>query len=263
MPYHDYQAVFAKNQAFFVEGNYEQYIQGRFANLKHTFLIRSPLKSIPSCCRACNKCGFSSLPSENGIRELYDLFKTVQQVDPTPVVIDADDLLMNPRELMEQYCNATGLPFEESMLSWTPGVVSDWTEFSKSGMKQPWWAPVSWSPHHPMQHCYHPLQISQKKLKMLYSKHFHYMKPCTLLGWNHRLRKFLWFFLHDNRNTDCPNAYIAHVSCFQSRLSTVGSETSWAALLVNLLATSSSLWGADIIYCIPFVTHFLILDTQH
>ena len=115
--------MFAKNQAFFVEGNYEQYIQGRFANLKHTFLIRSPLKSIPSCCRACNKCGFSSLPSENGIRELYDLFKTVQQVDPTPVVIDADDLLMNPRGLMEQYCNATGLPFEESMLSWTPGVV--------------------------------------------------------------------------------------------------------------------------------------------
>ena len=129
--------MFAKNQAFFVEGNYEQYTQGSFANLKHTFLIRNPLKSIPSYYRACNKCGFPSLPNENGIRELYDLFKTVQQVDPTPVVVDADDLLMNPRELMEQYCNATGLPFEESMLSWTPGVVSDWTEFSKSGMKQP------------------------------------------------------------------------------------------------------------------------------
>ena len=105
LPYHDHQAVFAKNQAFFVEGNYEQYTQGSFANLKHTFLIRNPLKSIPSYYRACNKCGFPSLPNENGIRELYDLFKTVQQVDPTPVVVDADDLLMNPRELMEQYCN--------------------------------------------------------------------------------------------------------------------------------------------------------------
>ena len=50
-------------------------------------------------------------------------------MDPTPVVIDADDLLMNSRELMKQYCTATGLPFEESMLSWTPGVVLDWTEF--------------------------------------------------------------------------------------------------------------------------------------
>ena len=60
-----------------------------------------------------------------GIKQLSDLFKTVQEVDPHPIVVDADDLLTNVRELMEQYCTATGLPFEERMLNWTPGVVPD------------------------------------------------------------------------------------------------------------------------------------------
>ena len=58
------------------------------------------------------------------------MFKTVQLVDPNPVVIDADDLLANPRDMMEHFCSATGLPFQETMLTWTPGIVSDWTEFT-------------------------------------------------------------------------------------------------------------------------------------
>ena len=49
-------------------------------------------------------------------------------MDPHPIVIDADDLLTNARELMKQYCTATRLPFEERMFNWTPGDVPDWTE---------------------------------------------------------------------------------------------------------------------------------------
>lgn len=128
-PYEGYQAVFLKNHAYFVEGNYEYYTKGRFANLKHTFLIRNPNKSIPSLIKACKACGFPSAGDDNGIEQLYNMFKTVQLVDLNPVVIDADDLLMNPRDMMEQYCSATGLHFQESMLTWTPGIVSDWTEF--------------------------------------------------------------------------------------------------------------------------------------
>ena len=126
--YEGYQAVFIKNHAYFVEGNYKYYTKGRFAHLKHTFLIRNPNKSIPSLVKAYKMCGFSSFPGNNGIEQLYSMFKTVQLVDPSPVVIDADDLLMNPRVMMEQYCSATGLPFQETMLTWTPGIVSDWTD---------------------------------------------------------------------------------------------------------------------------------------
>ena len=125
--YDGYDAVFAKNHAFLVEGRYEDYILGDFASFRHTFIIRHPTKSIPSRYSACKKSGSTFLPSECGHRQLYELFQAVKKVDPSPVVVDADDLLARPREMMESYCSATGIDFQEHMLTWTPGVVHDWT----------------------------------------------------------------------------------------------------------------------------------------
>ena len=31
--------------------------------------------------------------------------------------------------MMKCFCSATGLPFQETMLTWIPEFVSDWTEF--------------------------------------------------------------------------------------------------------------------------------------
>lgn len=125
-----YEAVFAKDLAYYIEGRYDNYVKGDFANFKHTFLIRHPQKSIPSLIRAYKRCGFSSTFDDNGIKALYDFYKIVQQnVDPHPIVIDADDLLANPKGFMEHYCRATGLRFEEQMLTWTPGDVQDWMPY--------------------------------------------------------------------------------------------------------------------------------------
>ena len=55
-----------------------------------------------------------------------------QNMDPHPIVIDADDLLENPRGIMEHYCKETGLPFEEQMLTWEPGEVEGWMTFTYS-----------------------------------------------------------------------------------------------------------------------------------
>lgn len=128
--YEGYRALFAKNHAYFVEGNYKHYTEGRFASYKHTFLIRNPHRSIPSYVDACKRSGFTSTPDDNGIKQLFEFFETVRLTDHNPIVIDADDLLMHPKEVMEQYCCATGVPFDEDMLTWTPGVVEDWTQFA-------------------------------------------------------------------------------------------------------------------------------------
>ena len=66
--------------------------------MKHTFLIRNPNKSIPSLIKACKLCDFPATGDDNGIEQLYNMYKTVQLVCPSPVVIDADDLLANPRD---------------------------------------------------------------------------------------------------------------------------------------------------------------------
>ena len=129
-PYPDHRAVFAKNHAYYVEGRYKKYIEGKFSVLQHTFLIRNPVKAIVSQQKAYKRTGFSFDPQcDCGFEQLHDLFKTVQLVQPNPVVIDADDLLADPKGIMQQYCSVTGLPFDEGMLTWTPGVVSDWTGF--------------------------------------------------------------------------------------------------------------------------------------
>lgn len=133
LEYDGYDAVFAKNQAYFIEGRYEEYIEGSFSRFKHTFLMRHPLKAVPSRYNICKQCNLRFNASECGFRQLYELYNIVKRVDPNPLLLDADDLLSNPREMMERYCFVTGLPFQEHMLSWKPGVVHEgWTSFRHS-----------------------------------------------------------------------------------------------------------------------------------
>ena len=128
-PYEGFDAVFIKDMAYFVEGRYEDYIQGPFANFKHTFLIRHPRKVAISKYKGCQETEFDFVYP--GIRQLYELFRVVQQIDPNPLVLDADDLLENPKEMMQLYCSSTGLPFTEDMLTWEPGAIEEWNHGRK------------------------------------------------------------------------------------------------------------------------------------
>ena len=126
-PYEGFDAVFIKDMAFFVEGRYEDYIQGQFASFKHTYLIRHPRKSTISHYKASRNGGNPfHFP---GVCQTYQLYKVVQQIDPNPLVLDADDLLENPKEMMQLYCSSTGLPFTEDMLTWEPGEIEEWKLF--------------------------------------------------------------------------------------------------------------------------------------
>ena len=125
-PYPEYDAVFIRDHAYYIKGRYKNYISGEFSSFKHTFLIRDPRKSFPSFIRACKEAEYPVLPKEYGVQALYDMYKVVKEgIDPNPVIVDADDLLNNPKEIMRSYCNATGLVYTDDMLTWTPGIVED------------------------------------------------------------------------------------------------------------------------------------------
>ena len=126
-PYTEYDAVFIRDHAYFIKGRYKNYTSGAFSTFKHTFIIRDPYKSFSSFIRLGKEAKIDIVPEEYGVREVYDMYKTVKEsVDPNPVVVDADDLIKNPRDIMKSYCNATGLTYTDDMLTWTPGVVEDW-----------------------------------------------------------------------------------------------------------------------------------------
>nr|VFJ97072.1 MAG: hypothetical protein BECKH772A_GA0070896_101148 [Candidatus Kentron sp. H]VFJ97668.1 MAG: hypothetical protein BECKH772B_GA0070898_101168 [Candidatus Kentron sp. H]VFK02926.1 MAG: hypothetical protein BECKH772C_GA0070978_101088 [Candidatus Kentron sp. H] len=89
----------------------------------NTFLIRDPAKSIPS--------HFNINPNatldEMGYEKEYNiLHKVVSLTGHHPLVIDAQDLIENPRETIKKYCDFLELPFMEDCLSWEAGYKSEW-----------------------------------------------------------------------------------------------------------------------------------------
>ncbi|KAK4231489.1 P-loop containing nucleoside triphosphate hydrolase protein [Podospora fimiseda] len=91
-----------------------------------TFLIRHPCRAIPSYYRCTipplsSKTGFPNfMPSEAGYDELRRLFDYLlsQSLLPQITVIDADDLLDHPEEIIKIYCQHVGIDFSTQMLKW-------------------------------------------------------------------------------------------------------------------------------------------------
>ena len=92
--------LFIKELAFHVAQKYRDYTEGDFAQFKHTFLIRKPLKVVLSLYKALQNSQFQwgFNPAEIGFEELYNMYETVRSsIDPNPLIIDADDLFNQPR----------------------------------------------------------------------------------------------------------------------------------------------------------------------
>lgn len=93
-----------------------------------TFLIRHPRRSIPSYYRCTipplvEKTAYTPfMPCEAGYKELAQLFDFLVRegiVDKGRVtVVDADDLLDHPEEMIRQFCDRTGIDFDPGMLVW-------------------------------------------------------------------------------------------------------------------------------------------------
>jgi Sulfotransferase domain len=86
--------------------------------LTHCFLIREPGEMLTSLSK------FLPDPSlaDTGLPQQVEIFRSVQkQTARTPPVVDAKDVLENPRRLLRRLCEALNVEFSEAMLSWSPG----------------------------------------------------------------------------------------------------------------------------------------------
>ena len=128
----EYEAVFIKDLASYVENKREEIMQDGLSTYTHTFLIRRPDKTIHSFYTCGQKIpNWLFNPVEAGFQSLYKLYRYVHQTKPV-VVIDADDLLSAPDQMMKAYCNAVGIRYNPGMTSWEPGMVHDWTVASEN-----------------------------------------------------------------------------------------------------------------------------------
>ncbi len=92
------------------------------AALTHCFLIRDPREMLTSLLLKYPAAGLD----DTGLPQQLRLFDELRggrglNVGRTPPVIDARDVLENPRRLLGLLCDALGVAFDERMLSWPPG----------------------------------------------------------------------------------------------------------------------------------------------
>ncbi|XP_072018130.1 uncharacterized protein [Amphiura filiformis] len=117
---------------------------------KHSFLIRNPLKVLPSWKKAIYKVvkpdtalktfmlsQQSQLSPGYFFKETYDLYQHIKEnYESNPIILDADDLLMNPGGVLKAYCNAMDIPYTDDLLHWDPSddVIMTW-KISRSLLK--------------------------------------------------------------------------------------------------------------------------------
>lgn len=95
--------------------------------ITHSFLIRQPAKVLASLHRSYQKAGIADGFDANEIsfgpqQRLFDLLRTRGSIPP---VLDSDDLLEDPENMVRIYCDAIGIPFVPDALSWQPGARDD------------------------------------------------------------------------------------------------------------------------------------------
>ncbi|XP_071803213.1 uncharacterized protein [Asterias amurensis] len=147
----DYQGkkvIIAKEFANNVNGRYDAIPKG----YRHVFLIRNPYKVFPSWKKMSLEFFgrkltpedpvFDLLPKElshpeDAYKEVTELLQHIKEsnLDTDPIIIDSDDLLQNPKEILSAVCSRVGIPYSDSLLSWEAGssIINQW--LMSSGIK--------------------------------------------------------------------------------------------------------------------------------
>lgn len=87
-------------------------------HLTHAFLIRDPREMLTSLAKVLHEPRLE----DTGLPQQVEIFERVQETTGrTPPVIDAKDVLENPRGVLSALCEALDVPFDEAMLGWPAG----------------------------------------------------------------------------------------------------------------------------------------------
>lgn len=136
---------------------------------KHNiFLLREPSKIVMSYQKIRGK---EEITSEDiGMEALYRIFKHLMSTDPASVlVIHANDLLENPRRVLQSICDAFEVPFLESMLHWKAGFEDSNLFFTGALDSDLWYSDIKNSTgfNKPKQGA--PLQVPENLLPVIAS----------------------------------------------------------------------------------------------
>ncbi|XP_022089687.1 uncharacterized protein LOC110978748 [Acanthaster planci] len=137
--------VLNKEMASFLIPKYNYLPKG----YRHVFLIRDPSIVFPSWKKIVQEMRMVKhgevialddlildrqpldiMPAGLGFKETYEMYQYIKEnnMDPEPIVIDAEDLVANPEGVLSAFCSRMGLPYSSSLLGWESGseLAADW-----------------------------------------------------------------------------------------------------------------------------------------
>jgi hypothetical protein len=93
--------------------------RGWLDEVRHCFLIREPREMLASLAKVLPH---PALPDTGLPQQLEILGRERSRLGRTPPIVDARDVLEQPRRTLDLLCTALAVPFQERMLSWPPGA---------------------------------------------------------------------------------------------------------------------------------------------
>ncbi len=113
-----------KQKNVFVKGMAHHYLTDSpnfILNWENVILIRHPKKLIASFSKVIHTPTLNDI----GIKKASELFLFLKKNGKTPIVIDSDELLKNPKNYLKKLCNLLEIPFSEKMLRWKKGGIPE------------------------------------------------------------------------------------------------------------------------------------------
>ena len=86
--------------------------KGFLLDCKNIILIRDPKEMIIS---------FSKVIDSPSINESHEIFEFLNQNNHPAVMLDSNELLKNPKKVLNELCSQLDIPFDSSMLKWEKG----------------------------------------------------------------------------------------------------------------------------------------------
>ena len=90
---------------------------GFLRRTSNIFLVRDPRDMLPSLTIQLPHAGLA----DTGLRRQWELYADLRDHGQEPVVIDSRELLLDPRGVLSQLCDALDMAFDPAMLQWPAG----------------------------------------------------------------------------------------------------------------------------------------------
>ncbi len=109
--------MFVKGMAHHYLGDHFNYI----LDWNNIILIRHPKKLISSFSKVIKNPSIKDI----GIKKASQLFLFLKENNKTPIVIDSDELMLNPEKYLKKLCKLLNIPFSKNMLHWKKGGIPE------------------------------------------------------------------------------------------------------------------------------------------